>query len=360
VQLQEPGMFWTRWTRGLLGTVLLGVVVGCGGPASNSKPDKPVARSQKPKPTTPNEAEPEQDFADEQEDASAKPNESKSRRPSPRYAPIDLAADLAPADKSVELSPSEMADRQAACVIAALNPMQVLLGQWRWTTQRGNVEVRTDELDWVWDFRTDAQQPALVFTAAKHPYFRTGRLTFLSPQSLYQLSTGDESGAERVFEGTWAEGGEPGEFSEGKVLHRTFKLTMEQVSPAEGEQWSVTLSQTDNNDYRMEIRRRAASATRFQPFDIVRQQRMGTSFAVADSDNPGPKCIISGGLGTMTVTYKGRSYPVCCSGCAAAFNDDPEKWLAKLAANGTIPEGAATPPGEKRPEEKMPNKPRSP
>jgi YHS domain-containing protein len=33
----------------------------------------------------------------------------------------------------------------------------------------------------------------------------------------------------------------------------------------------------------------------------------------------------------MQVEYKGKSYPVCCSGCAAAFKDDPERWLAKLA-----------------------------
>ena len=79
--------------------------------------------------------------------------------------------------------------------------------------------------------------------------------------------------------------------------------------------------------------RKQPTAKQFGPLDSVRQQRVGTSFAVADSDNPGPKCIISGGLGSMNVTYKGKSYPVCCSGCAAAFNDDPERWLAKLAEN---------------------------
>jgi YHS domain-containing protein len=30
------------------------------------------------------------------------------------------------------------------------------------------------------------------------------------------------------------------------------------------------------------------------------------------------------------VSYQGKSYPVCCSGCAAAFNDDPERWIAKM------------------------------
>ena len=91
-------------------------------------------------------------------------------------------------------------------------------------------------------------------------------------------------------------------------------------------------NQLDNNQYLMDLARRPASGKQFGPLDVVRQQRLGTSFAVSDSDNPGPKCIISGGLGTMSVTYMGKTYSVCCSGCAAAFNDDPEHWLAKLAA----------------------------
>ncbi|MGE5195178.1 MAG: YHS domain-containing protein [Deltaproteobacteria bacterium] len=104
-----------------------------------------------------------------------------------------------------------------------------------------------------------------------------------------------------------------------------------QVSPAAGERWQVTLSQLDNNQYLMALARSPGAGKQFGQLDTVRQQRVGTSFAVADSDNPGPKCIISGGLGTMQVEYKGKSYPVCCSGCAAAFRDDPERWLAKLA-----------------------------
>ena len=31
------------------------------------------------------------------------------------------------------------------------------------------------------------------------------------------------------------------------------------------------------------------------------------------------------------VSYKGRDYWVCCSGCKAAFEEDPEKWIARAA-----------------------------
>ena len=41
----------------------------------------------------------------------------------------------------------------------------------------------------------------------------------------------------------------------------------------------------------------------------------------------GPECIVSGGLGTMKVTYKGKDYYVCCSGCRDEFKSDPEKYI---------------------------------
>ncbi|MCA9060042.1 MAG: YHS domain-containing protein [Planctomycetaceae bacterium] len=36
-------------------------------------------------------------------------------------------------------------------------------------------------------------------------------------------------------------------------------------------------------------------------------------------------------MGTITVSYMGRSYYVCCSGCKAAFEEDPAKWIARAA-----------------------------
>jgi hypothetical protein len=114
---------------------------------------------------------------------------------------------------------------------------------------------------------------------------------------------------------------------------------LNQTTPDDGDQWQLVVNQLDNNQYLTNLTRRPVTGKQYGPLDVIRQQRVGTSFAVADSDNPGPKCIISGGLGSMSVTYKGKSYPVCCSGCAAAFNDDPEKWLAKLAAREKAKKG---------------------
>jgi hypothetical protein len=104
-----------------------------------------------------------------------------------------------------------------------------------------------------------------------------------------------------------------------------------ELADAGQEHWQIVLNQQDNDRYLLEMSKRPPAGKTFNKFDTVGTQRFGKSFAAVDIDNPGPKCIISGGLGNATVSYKGKSYPVCCSGCAAAFNEDPERWLAKLA-----------------------------
>ena len=40
-------------------------------------------------------------------------------------------------------------------------------------------------------------------------------------------------------------------------------------------------------------------------------------------------CISSG---CVLHWYKGKTYYVCCSGCKAAFEDEPERWIARLEA----------------------------
>ena len=65
--------------------------------------------------------------------------------------------------------------------------------------------------------------------------------------------------------------------------------------------------------------------------DTIAHQRQGTSFALSDADYGEQSCIITGGLGTATVAYKGKTYWVCCSGCRAAFEENPEKWIAAAA-----------------------------
>jgi len=271
--------------------------------------------------------------------------EATGKRKRKKIQPVQIGADATQtattgtsaitstsAASGVELS----GEQRTKAVVKELQPFQVLLGKWKFVTNKKFAGfAKSGETDeWIWDFRTDRSQPALTLSSDKNPYFTQVWLTYLPGEDKFRLTTTLDGGDKHVLEGTWVEGGEPMDvIIDSKKPDRVYKLLLTQVVPADGDQWQILMNQQENNRYLFELKRKPAGGSAFGPLDIVAQQRMGTSFAVADSDNPGPKCIVSGGLGSSTVSYKGKSYPVCCSGCAAAFNDEPERWIAKFEAS---------------------------
>jgi hypothetical protein len=302
------------WAFAAVALLAAGLALGCG--RDEAAPSKPGAKRSR------------QSARKETESNSSA--ESGTTR---KFAPVQLGDDGAGTGGGTAAKKKIPDEQTAQAIVAALQPFQILLGDWRWGTFRkfGDFTKTGEDLKWVWDFQSEPNRPALKGASQTNPYFQKAWLTYLPDDERFQLTGMTPEGESRILQGTWAENGEPREESDGKKTQHHYKLVFTQVSPAVGEQWQVTFNQLDNNQYLMALARSPAAGKRFGQLDTVRQQRVGTSFAVADSDNPGPKCIISGGLGTMQVEYKGKSYPVCCSGCAAAFRDDPERWLAKLA-----------------------------
>jgi hypothetical protein len=226
----------------------------------------------------------------------------------------------------------EEAGRKQDSVVEALRPFNTLLGDWEGKTRKQfEGFARVDNLKWLWDFKKDRAQPSVAFHSDKSPYFQSGWITYLPEKEAFRLTTESPEKEVRVYEGTWTEMGEPKQESDGKKLQWSFKLRLTQVEPAEGEQYQVELALQENNRYHLALSKKPPRGSQFVQLDVVGTQRKNTSFAVADSDNPGPKCIVSGGLGTSSVTYQGKTYYVCCSGCAAAFEEDPERWIAKKA-----------------------------
>lgn len=222
-------------------------------------------------------------------------------------------------------------EKQIQTIIAKLQPLQILLGQWRGTTRREYENFKAVDIhEWVWDLRSNPAQPALTIQSDKSPYIRKGRLTWDTEQNKFALTVTDPAGATRQFAGDFTEPVHEIVGSDDK-LHRVFRLEFNQNENGENsELWQLAFAQQENNRYLLEVGRRRGKAE-FARFDTVSTQREGTSFAVSDTGYAEKTCIISEGLGTMEVTYKGRSYWVCCTGCKAAFEEDPETWIARAA-----------------------------
>ncbi len=205
----------------------------------------------------------------------------------------------------------------------ALNPLQVMVGGWTGLLRKA---AANDAVEWAWDF-SDRKQPALAFSSMKGLALQSGRLTYLPAEELFLMEAVDPEGRTRKLTGTFTE--EPHKVAgDDNRAHITYKLEITEAEAPEGAKpWRMVFNQQDNNQILLTFEEKIGS--NFRQDDILRMQREGTSFAKSFDDYGDRTCIVSQGLGTKTVTHAGKTYYVCCSGCEAAFNDDPEYWIAK-------------------------------
>lgn len=266
----------------------------------------------------------------EMEDGLASKSEAKQEKPARRFQPVTLGGSSTSTTTNTKLPNEQKFDN----VLEALKPLQIMLGDWGGTTFKkigGFSSVET--LGWVWDLQTNPDQPALVMTADKSRYYENARLTYLTDKQKYQLTLTNKAGQKRIYEGDFSVPLKkvPGDDNP-NIMHSTYKLSLSLVEPAgEKKHAQIILNQQNNNRYMFELYDLRGDS--YARFDTINTRRQGTSFAKSDSDYGEKTCVISGGLGTSQVTYQGKSYWVCCSGCRKAFDANPEKWIAKHEAN---------------------------
>jgi hypothetical protein len=211
----------------------------------------------------------------------------------------------------------------------ALQPFNVLVGSWKGCgAPDGTKDERaagswTETIEWVWKFKGNDAWLAVTFDKGKH--FTKGELRFTpdkdkkdaEPRYTLALTAPDKSTA--TYAGTLKD----------KVL------TLDRTDGPAAEQQRLVFSLLHHNRhlYRFETRP-AGTAVAFDRKFQVGATKEGVPFA----DVPkGPECIVSGGLGTIKVSYQGKDYWVCCTGCRDEFKADPEKYIKEAAAKAKKP-----------------------
>lgn len=239
-------------------------------------------------------------------------------------APTTTAADL---DETSETTGGSTEPPKFEDVVAALKPIQIVMGKWQGIIQNAS---KSEIHDWVWDLKTDPVYPALVLNIPEGEFFSNARITYDPGTRQYKMTTVDEESVKRSFVGDFVAAPKDVPSEDGKGVERTFQLEFtEQSGETRGTRFQYVFKQQHNNRYLLNVKRARGKAA-FRLIDVIGSQREGVSFAKADDDYGDKTCIISGGLGTSTVSYKGKTYYVCCSGCKAAFEDEPERWIARL------------------------------
>jgi YHS domain-containing protein len=229
----------------------------------------------------------------------------------PRLVWIMLLTALAPAvavaaDTTPKRSPKE-----------ALQAFNDLIGSWRGSGEpNGTREEKQrgfwqETIAWQWQFKGDDVWLQAKFTKGK--YFTAGELRYLPDDNRYQLTLHTPAKDALQFKGTLKER----------------RLTLDRADEKTGETQQVVISLLHPNRYLYRYDVKPADHTTFATVYQVGATKEGVSFASVDD---GPECVVSGGHGALTTSYKGKTYYFCCTGCRDAFNETPEKYIKEYEA----------------------------
>jgi hypothetical protein len=223
---------------------------------------------------------------------------------------VALAATLAFAEKPV----AQKTAREA------LRPFNDLIGAWRATGEpaTGTLAEKqkgfwSEKISWTWKFK--GEDAWLVMEIQNGKRFRGGELRYLPEKQLYQLTllpVGEDT--PRVYHGQYDD--------------KTRTLVCERTDPQRKQDERVTISLVDDIRFVYRFDYRPSGRKLYNRDFLVGATREGQSLAV--ERRKGPECVVSGGLGTIPVSYKGQTYYVCCTGCRDAFNENPEKYIQEF------------------------------
>jgi hypothetical protein len=161
---------------------------------------------------------------------------------------------------------------------------------------------------WSWKFKGD--DAWLAFDIKNGKYLRSGEIHYIPTEKLYRLSAADAGKLKRDFEGK---------------LDSKGYLVFERIDKASGETQQLTMNLAgDGARFVYRYATKPKGATVFSRQYMVAASKEGESLGATAKKN---ECIITGGLGTIPVTFMGETYYVCCTGCRDAFNEDPAKFV---------------------------------
>lgn len=195
----------------------------------------------------------------------------------------------------------------------ALKAYAGLVGSWRGTGQPERGKVRgswRESARWSWKLSKETASLEVAIEKGKH--LRAASLTPGPEAKTFVLKATLADGTERVFQG--------------KDLG-TKALVLSAGGQGAGVR-RITLTPLHDTRFLMKLEARDPENQAYDQLAEVGYTREGVAFAAGES---GPVCIVTEGRGTIPVTYKSKTYYVCCSGCRDLFNENPEAVLAEAA-----------------------------
>ena len=198
-----------------------------------------------------------------------------------------------------------------------LQELQEFIGTWEANGgpdgKKGSLKGNWKEtINWNWRFKGDDAWLTLEVKGGK--VFESGDLRWDEDKKSYVLSAKLPGGKTQNYTGSF----------------KKDIVTLEHLDSATKERTQITMN-TAAEGVRLiyRVKKATGGGKLFAPVYLVQGNREGESLAAKDSKQ---LCVVSGGAGTMPISYKGETFYVCCSGCRDAFNENPEKYIKEFKA----------------------------
>jgi hypothetical protein len=192
-----------------------------------------------------------------------------------------------------------------------LRELQEFIGQWNLNgSTKLNPGVRDkfweEKVEWGWRFKGEDCWLTVSIKGGK--FITSGEVRWLIKDKVYELTgTPPDSKDKLVFKGKL----------------KDEKLLLERTDPKTKETQRVRMNTAaEGIRFAYLVERQKGTIRRVEYW--VTGNKKGESLGKKEKK---PECVVSGGVGTMTVSYNGETFYVCCSGCADAFKENPKKYV---------------------------------
>ena len=210
------------------------------------------------------------------------------------------------------------AEREHA--ISVLKPLSVLIGDWKGVAQpkRGSSVGAWQEKMWArWDFQDDRTTLQARFEPGT--LIRSLQFTVSREDTDWRLDLEQSNGDHRQLTRTNTNPAQP----TNPDRNSTFLFESQDTGV---QHLRCTIRRISEIRMTILLEERSAEQTTWRRSAEIGMTRAGEKLA---SGNAGERqCIVTGGLGTIRVTFEGKTYYVCCEGCQQVFDGDPAGTIA--------------------------------
>lgn len=221
-----------------------------------------------------------------------------------------VSALAAPDDESH----SQDADSGSQPSPGLLQPLNSVVGSWRGIGQpkRGSRKGAWQETTVCrWDF-TD-NQPAIRFDTDKGKQFESLILTVVPSKKQLVLKQRIDKETAHTYHGPL-----PAKWPQ--------KLLLMTEPDETGVSYRCTIEQLKDIRLVLLFERRAGPRGSYRRVAGIGYTRSGHKLAEGNGNQR--ECIVTGGLGSIAVSHKGKTWYVCCEGCRQAFGNAPDEIIA--------------------------------